>query len=184
MISDFLCPPSRPSLTFSTVGKNFSRWHIEIFVLIFSRKQDLTFHANCLHFSQKTGFDSSCKLETVCIKSLILFFGKHKKNTINWSSAVFAHRVKLSFTKLCLYNIDPLKPHFYIVKLGFKRCTIYFFLFLLQNIDCGYSLEPPRRGGSNMLSQSMFWPEIIIKKYQFCIWKLSVFGGEIFYIFE
>ena len=25
------------------------------------------------------------------------------------------------------------------------------FLFLLQNIDCGYSLEPPRRGGSNIV---------------------------------
>ena len=31
-----------------------------------------------------------------------------------------------------------------------------FFLFLLQNIDCGYSLEPPRRGGSNLYPQSMF----------------------------
>ena len=29
-------------------------------------------------------------------------------------------------TKTCLYNIDPLKPHFYTL----------FFLFLLQNIDC------------------------------------------------
>ena len=35
--------------------------------------------------------------------------------------------------------------------------TIYLcFLFLLQNIDCGNSLEPPRRGGSNVNSQSMF----------------------------
>ena len=25
-----------------------------------------------------------------------------------------------------------------------------------QNIDCGYSLEPPRQGGSNEFSQSMF----------------------------
>ena len=25
-----------------------------------------------------------------------------------------------------------------------------------QNIDCGYSLEPPRRGGSNECPQSMF----------------------------
>ena len=25
-----------------------------------------------------------------------------------------------------------------------------------QNIDCGYSLEPPRRGGSNEYSHSMF----------------------------
>ena len=29
------------------------------------------------------------------------------------------------------------------VKLGFTGVYI-FFLFLLQNIDCGYSLEPPR----------------------------------------
>ena len=26
-----------------------------------------------------------------------------------------------------------------------------------QNIDCGYSLEPPRRGGSNEYPQSMFY---------------------------
>ena len=25
-----------------------------------------------------------------------------------------------------------------------------------QNIDCGYSLEPPRRGGSNKYQQSLF----------------------------
>ena len=25
-----------------------------------------------------------------------------------------------------------------------------------QNIDCGYSVEPPRRGGSNEYPQSMF----------------------------
>ena len=26
----------------------------------------------------------------------------------------------------------------------------------VQNIDCGYTLEPPRRGGSNEYPQSMF----------------------------
>ena len=31
-----------------------------------------------------------------------------------------------------------------------------FFIFSAQNIDCGYSLEPPRRGGSNEYLQSMF----------------------------
>ena len=31
-----------------------------------------------------------------------------------------------------------------------------FFLFLLKNIDCGYSLEPPGRGSSNEHPQSMF----------------------------
>ena len=29
-----------------------------------------------------------------------------------------------------------------------------------QNIDCGYSFEPPRRGGSNEYPQSMFWAEL------------------------
>ena len=36
------------------------------------------------------------------------------------------------------------------------------FLIFAQNIDCGYTLEPPtleppRRGGSNKYPQSMFW---------------------------
>ena len=39
-------------------------------------------------------------------------------------------------------NVYPLTPHFYIVKLGFTGVYIIF-LFLLQNIDRGYSLEPP-----------------------------------------
>ena len=51
-------------------------------------------------------------------------------------------------TKTCLYNFDPLKPHFYIVKLGFTGVYIIF-LISAQNIDSGYTLEPPRRGGSN-----------------------------------
>ena len=31
------------------------------------------------------------------------------------------------------------------------------FLIFAPNIDCGYKLEPPRRGGSNEYPQSMFW---------------------------
>ena len=85
-------------------------------------------------------------------------------------------------TKTYLYNFDPLKPHFYIVKLGFTGYTL-FFLFLLRNIDCGYSLEPPPRGGSNEYPQSMFWAEIW-KLSDFFIWKFSFSGGEIFYIFK
>ena len=53
-----------------------------------------------------------------------------------------------SITRTRLYNFDPLKPHFYIVKLGFTGVNINF-LISAKNIDCGYSLEPPRRGGSN-----------------------------------
>ena len=61
----------------------------------------------------------------------------------------------LIISKTYLYNFDPLKPHFYIAKLGFTGVYIIF-LISAQNIDCGYSLEPPRRGGSNEYPQSMF----------------------------
>ena len=41
-----------------------------------------------------------------------------------------------------------------IEKFQIKNANI--FLISAQNIDCGYSLEPPRRGGSNEYQQSMF----------------------------
>ena len=34
------------------------------------------------------------------------------------------------------------------------------FHYSAQNIDCEYSLEPPRRGGSNEYPQSMFFNKI------------------------
>ena len=43
------------------------------------------------------------------------------------------------------------KPKFFQVK------NSDIFHISVQNIDCGYSLEPPRRGGSNEYPQSMFW---------------------------
>ena len=65
-----ICRTKLPALTLSTLGKIFSRLHIEIFFLFFPRKMDLLFHANCLfsaddilkyfpYFSQKTGLDIS-----------------------------------------------------------------------------------------------------------------------------
>ena len=56
--------------------------------------------------------------------------------------------------KTCPCKVYPLKPHFYIVKLGYAGVYL-FFLFLLQNIDCGYLLELPRQGGSNVYPQTM-----------------------------
>ena len=43
---------------------------------------------------------------------------------------------------------------------NFQFKNPYIFHISAQNIDCGYSLESPRRGGSNEYSQSMFWAEI------------------------
>ena len=62
---------------------------------------------------------------------------------------------KNHITKTYLYNFDPLKPHFYIVKLGFTGVYIIF-LFLLKIVDFGYSLKPPGPGGSNEYPQSIF----------------------------
>ena len=58
-------------------------------------------------------------------------------------------------TKTSLCNFDPLKLRFYIVKLGFTGVYIIFLIFA-QKHRLWNSLEPPRRGGSNEYSQSMF----------------------------
>ena len=68
-------------------------------------------------------------------------------------------------------NIYPLIPHFYIAKLGYAGVYL-FFLFLLQNIDCGYSLEPPRRVPTiYVLSKN----KKNIKKF---LMKFSIFATE------
>ena len=59
---------------------------------------------------------------------------------------------------------NPLRKHAYsnILKILQPKPEIFqinilmFFHISAQNIDCGYSLEPPRRGGSNEYPQSMF----------------------------
>ena len=90
------------------------------------------------------------------------------------------HKKRKTITKTYLYNFDPLKPHFYIVKLGFTRLYIIF-LISAQNIDCGYSLEPPGRGGSNEYPKSMFCAEyekylsFLSKKLQFLEIKFSIY---------
>ena len=92
------------------------------------------------------------------------------------------HNLPKATTKTCLYNFDPLKPHFYTVKLEFTGVDIII-LISAQNIDCWYSLEPPRRGGSNEYQQSMFGTEMR-KISDFFYLKFSFSGGKIFSIFE
>ena len=40
---------------------------------------------------------------------------------------------------------------------NFQMNFFYIFLIFAQNIDCGYTLEPPQRGGSKEYPQTMFW---------------------------
>ena len=62
------------------------------------------------------------------------------------------------------FFLGPLRKHGYsnILKIlpqkheKFQIKTSDIFHISAQNIDCGYSLEPPRRGGSNEYPLSMF----------------------------
>ena len=74
---------------------------------------------------------------------------------------------------------------FKVVKNGnFHQKKFDIFLIFAQNIDCGYTLEPPRRGGSNEYPQSMFWSKNKKNRYtpsgahipQFCYIKVGFKG--------
>ena len=69
---------------------------------------------------------------------------------------MFSSFVSLSdITKTCPCNIQKF---FSVVKNeNFIRKKNDIFLIFAQNIDCGYKLEPPRRGGSNEYPHSMSW---------------------------
>ena len=83
-------------------------------------------------------------------------FGQHMGSLHEFSTSSVKCRSKThTITKTRIYNFDPLKPHFYMVKLGFTGVYIIL-LISAKNIDCGFSLEPPRQGGSNENPQSMF----------------------------
>ena len=84
---------------------------------------------------------------------------------------------EVDITKTYLYNFDPLKPHFYIVKLGFAGVYIIF-LISTQNIDCGYSLELSHRGGSN--EYNLCFEQKYEKYLNFFIRNFSFFVGKIF----
>ena len=93
-------------------------------------------------------------------------------------------------TKTCLYYVDPLQPHFYIAKMGFTGVYINF-LISAQNIDCGYLLEPPRRGGSNEYPQSMFLSrnlkkilEFLSKDFHFLVVKFSVYLNRLVFVMK
>ena len=76
-------------------------------------------------------------------------------------------------------SIPPYIPLLYS-KTGVCRGIPIFLKFLIQNIDCGYSLELPRRGCFNVYPQSMFWAKIL--KISSFPMKLSIFAAEKYHI--
>ena len=71
----------------------------------------------------------------------------HHRNTCIPLASIYYENMSMQYTEILL----ALK----IKKIQLKTFDI--FLIFAQNIDCGYALEPPRRGGSNAYPQSMFW---------------------------
>ena len=59
--------------------------------------------------------------------------------------------VFITKTRLFKYN-----ENFTTKKGKFSGKQFWYFSYFCQNTDCGYSLEPPRRGGSNEYPQPMF----------------------------
>ena len=70
---------------------------------------------------------------------------------------------KKTISVCCLLHITKTRLFKHIENLTSKKWNFsdkkksYIFQISTQNIDCGYSLEPPRRGGSNEYPKSMFW---------------------------
>ena len=86
-------------------------------------------------------------------------------------------------TKTCLYNFDPLKTHFQIVKLGFTGVHNIFLIFAFaKNIDYGYSLELPCWGSSSKYPQSIFAEAVLTSTHKLCFEQkyenFQFFAGE------
>ena len=107
------------------------------------------------------------------MRSLITGFTVRFQNQLVIKNvSMYMYIAKIFITKTCLYSFDPLKPHFYIVNLGFTGVYVIFRISAQKHI-LWYSLEPPRRGGSNEYPQSLFWAEIWKISECLFIWKFS-----------
>ena len=87
-------------------------------------------------------------------------------------------RLSMPITKTSLYNFDPLKPHFYIVKLGF---TGVYNIFLISAQKHRLSLL----GEAVLTSTTIYVLSRNMKNIRvFYLKSFLVFGGKFFYIFE
>ena len=73
-----------------------------------------------------------------------------------------------TITKTCLYNVDPFKPHFYIVKLGF---TGVYTIFLISAKKHRLSAEAVLTSTYNLCFEQKY------EKYQNFYLKIFIFGG-------
>ena len=141
------------------------------------------YYPNNSMYMSYTGISSTCRIwlrgNNSKISIVIIVFLVCNIPTQTWLTSlpcltkISQRELKLWSTKECLYIwmdavIKPLRKHAYsnILKIlppkheNFQIKNFDIFHISAQNIDCGYSLEPPRWGGSNEYPQSMFWAQI------------------------
>ena len=121
--------------------KKINRQHLKTFVLFSTGKR-------VSHFMQNV---------SICIKCQILFSEKIAKIAsicalLNLPQMLHMLNIDITKTRLFKYieNFTSKNRNFSVKK------TPDIFHISAQNINCGYLLEPPRRGGSNEYPQSMF----------------------------
>ena len=101
---------------------------------------------------------------TVCLN--------YSKLRVKWnnlkspSRTVFPANIQRQWVHQCYqcfhYENTPIQicRTFHLQKVNFSDEKFWYCHISAQNIGCGYSLEPPRRGGSNEYPQSMFLAKI------------------------
>ena len=122
--------------------------------------------------SDQTARMSECMFSDIVVHNTFLFVGRifyfrsgcHKVN--NCRKSILMVLLQVMFPTYIVRV--PLGKHAYsnILKIlqskkenfPIKKSDIFHISSL--NIDCGFSLEPPRRGGSNVYPQSMFFNKV------------------------
>ena len=109
-----------------------------------------TQYQNCMFF---VFFRSDACLSTINKSQTLLPLWN---NDIVWCQNCWSHfhltHVKCNITKTLLFKyVENFTPQNW----KFSDKKLWYFISA-QNLDCGYSLEPPHRGGSNEYLQSIF----------------------------
>ena len=99
-------------------------------------------------YANEVNFGTEQELQAMC-------FGSAFCNQIRRTLASYGENLSMQYIEILL----ALKIE------NFQLKNFDIFLIFAQNIDCGYTLEPPRRGGSNEYPQSMFWSKIKKNRY-------------------
>ena len=152
-----------------------------------SIQSDTMIHVTIIVWFNMFGSEASVKGITFCLHSRCdKLFSSYKVPSRQkfYKHRIFFHVSMLqSITKTCLYNFDPLKPHFYVVKLGFTGVYIIFLISAQK-----HRLWVLVRTASLRRFQRVPTIYILSRNMKnirfFFIWNLSFCGGKIFSVFE